>query len=346
MKAAVFKTPGAPLVIENIPDPVPGPTDLILKVHASGICGTDLHWSDSTLSDHGWRKLDHGAVMGHEFSGEVVEIGGEARGDWKVGDRVCAMPQIGCGVCPACFAGKPHRCVELQHRGTLGLPGAYAEFARVGSSETVHLPDALNYRQGALVEPLAVGLHAVDRARLQSSETVLIVGAGPVGLSVALWCRFFGSRHVVVSDLAASRAERAGDFGATAMINASKEDVASRFEMITGGPPHIVFDCVGVEGSLQISIDLAPVDARVVVVGLCMGADTIFPAVAFIKELDLRFVFAYRKRDFEMTISMLESGRIIVDEMVTNCVGFDAFTKAFQDLKRPSDQIKVMLEPD
>tara|TARA_B100000029_G_scaffold487543_1_gene543174 strand:- start:760 stop:1800 length:1041 start_codon:yes stop_codon:yes gene_type:complete len=346
MKAAVFHAPGAPLAIEEIPDPAPGPTDLILKVKASGICGTDLHWSDSTPSDHGWRTLQHGAVMGHEFSGEVVEVGREARGNWKVGDRVCAMPQIGCGVCHACMAGKPHRCAELSHRGTLELPGAYAEYTRIGSSETIHLPDALDYRQGALVEPLAVGLHAVDRARLQPGETVLVVGAGPVGLSVALWCRFFGARHVIASDLVAGRADRAAEFGATAVINASTEDVASRFEAITGGAPHVVFECVGAPGSLQLSVDYAPVESRVLVVGLCMGADTIFPAVAFVKELDLKFVFAYRKQDFEMTIDMLGRGRLAVEDMVTDRVGFDAFPDAFQALKSPSDQIKVMLEPD
>ena len=346
MKAAVFKTPGVPLVIENVPDPEPGPTDLILKVQACGICGTDLHWSERTDAGGGWPNLEPGAVMGHEFAGEVMEVGREARGDWKVGDRVCAMPQIGCGVCQSCLSGKPHRCAELKRRASSTLTGAYAEFTRIGSSETLLLHEGMDFRQGALVEPLAVGLHAVDRARLQPGDTVLVVGAGPVGLSVALWCSFFGVRHIVVSDLAVARAERAVEYGATAAIDASREDVIARFEAISGGPPRVVFDCVGAPGSIQIAIDYAPIDARVVVVGLCMGADTIFPAVAFVKELDLIFVFAYRKADFEMTVDMLGRGRINVASMVTDCVGFDAFPEAFEGLKNPGTQVKVILEPD
>lgn len=346
MKAAVFKAPGAPLVIENVPDPAPGPSDLILKVRACGICGTDLHWSESVEADKGWRVMEPGAVMGHEFAGEVMEVGPEARGDWKVGDRVCAMPQIGCGVCQLCLSGRPHRCAALKNRATAEITGAYAEFTRIGSDVTLLLPEAVDFRQGALVEPLAVGLNAVNRARLQPGDTVLIVGAGPVGLSVALWCNFFGARHIIVSDLAAARADRAAAFGATAAIDASREDVAERFEKISGGPPRVVFDCVGVPGSMQIAIDYAPIDARVVVVGLCMSADTIFPAVAITKELDLSFAFVYRKQDFEMAIDMLGRGRIDGASMVTGCVGFDAFPDAFEDLKKPSDQVKVMLEPD
>lgn len=346
MKAAVFKAPGVPLSIEDVPDPEPGPADLILKVRACGICGTDLHWSEHPDTDKGWRSLEPGSVMGHEFAGEVIEVGPEARGRWKIGDRVCAMPQIGCGVCQLCLSGRPHRCAALKARASRELAGAYAEFTRIGSSETLRLPEGVDFRQGALVEPLAVGLNAINRARLQPGDTVLIMGAGPVGLSVALWCNFFGARHVVVSDLAMGRAERAVEFGATAAIDASREDVASRFEAISGGPPHVVFDCVGVSGSLQIAIDYAPVDGRVVVVGLCMGADTISPAVAFIKELDICFTFAYRKQDFEMAVDMLGRGRIGAGGMITDCVGFDAFADVFEALKTPSDQIKVMLEPD
>ena len=146
---------------------------------------------------------------------------------------------------------------------------------------------------------------------------MLIVGAGPVGISVALWCRFFGARHIVVSDLIGARAERAVDFGATGVIDASREDVAARVRQLSGGPPQVVFDCVGVPGSFQLAIDYAPHDARVVIVGLCMAADTFFPAKALTKELDLSFAFIYRKRDFEIVIDLLGRERIDPRGMVT-----------------------------
>jgi (R,R)-butanediol dehydrogenase/meso-butanediol dehydrogenase/diacetyl reductase len=203
----------------------------------------------------------------------------------------------------------------------------------------------VSFHEGALVEPLAVGHNAVAKARLEAGDCVLIIGAGPVGIAVALWCRFFGARHIVVSDLVGRRAERAIDFGATAAIDASCEDVQSRVAQLVGGPPRVVFDCVGVPGSLQLAIDYAPFDAHVVVVGLCMAADRFFPAKAITKELDLTFVFVYRRRDFEIVVDLLGRGRIEARGLVTDRVGFDRFCAAFEALKQPSDQIKVMLEP-
>jgi (R,R)-butanediol dehydrogenase / meso-butanediol dehydrogenase / diacetyl reductase len=345
MKAAVFKAPGAPLVIGDVPEPQPGSTDLILRVRACGICGTDLHWSESKDGGAGWRALEPETIMGHEFAGEVVEVGSGLRGQWKVGERATAQPFIGCGHCPDCLAGRAFRCPNGAMRASARLPGAYAEYTRVGASTTFRLPESVSFTEGALVEPLAVGLNAVRKARLEAGDTVLIVGAGPVGISVALWCRFFGARHIVISDLALGRAERAVDFGATAAIDASREDVPARVRQLTGGPPQVVFDCVGLPGSFQLAIDYAPHDARVVIVGLCMAADTFFPAKALTKELDLSFAFIYRRRDFEIVIDLLARERIEPGGMVTDHVGFDSFCAAFEALKRPSDQIKVMLEP-
>lgn len=345
MKAAVYKAAGTPLVIEDIAEPEPGPNDLILRVKACGICGTDLHWSESTDASGGWRVLEPNTVMGHEFSGEVVEIGRDLRGQWKIGDRACALPSISCNHCDECRAGRFHRCAQVTMRTTPVLSGAYAEYTRIGAAQTLSLSDAVGYREAALVEPLAVGLHAVKKAQISAGDSVLIVGAGPVGLAVALWCRFFGAHHIIVSDLVSERAERAIDFGATAAIDASREDVSSCIAQMSGGAPQIVFDCVGVPGSLQIAIDYASYDARVVVVGLCMSADNIFPAKALIKEVNLLFSFVYDKRDFEIVVDLLNRERIDVSGLITDCVGFDKFSQTFEALKTPNQQIKVMLEP-
>ncbi len=346
MKAAVFHRSGLPLSIENIADPEPEPGQMILKVCACGICGTDLHLSEINNADSGWRDLNPGAVMGHEFAGEIAAIGRDVEGGWKVGDRVCAMPQLGCGICRACVAGSPHRCLNSSTRSTNGIPGAYAEYTPIGVNETLALPENVTFQEGALVEPLAVGLHAVKRARLIPGDDVLIVGGGPVGLSVALWCRFFGARNIIVSDLIATRAEGAGQFGATAAIDASKEDVSERFQELTGGAPTVIFDAVGVPGSMQTAIGYAPIDGHVVVVGLCMFADNFKPAEAVLKEVDISFCFVYDKADFKMTIDMLAQGRISAAALVSHTVGFNDFPDAFEALKKPSDQIKVMLQPD
>lgn len=346
MKAAVYKQPGTPLVIEEVADPVPGADDLILKVKACGICGTDLHWSEGIDPAAGWRDLASGSVMGHEFSGEIVEVGKHAAASYRVGERVVAQPFIGCGTCSACLTGRSYRCSAVVTRASNELTGAYAEYTRVGVAETLRLPETVTYHAGALVEPLAVGLNAVKRAGLQVGDAVLIIGAGPVGLSVALWCRFFGARDVIVSDLVSARSERCIDFGATAAIDAATEDVQSRFRQIARRPPAVVFDCVGIPGSIQLSVDYAPFDAHLVVVGLCMTEDAFFPAKAIVKELHVTFAFVYSKADFQFVVDMLAAERIPATALVTSTVGLTEFPDKFEAMKAAGADLKVMLEPE
>jgi (R,R)-butanediol dehydrogenase/meso-butanediol dehydrogenase/diacetyl reductase len=162
---------------------------------------------------------------------------------------------------------------------------------------------------------------------------------------VALWCRFFGARHVIVSDLVAARADQATRFGATAAIDASREDVRSTVEAISGSQPRVIFDCVGVPGSLQAVIDQAPFDAHIVVVGLCMASDTFFPTKALTKELSLDFAFVYRREHFAMVLDMIGARRIDAASMVTDHTDLSHFPDAFQALKTPGQDIKVMLSP-
>jgi (R,R)-butanediol dehydrogenase/meso-butanediol dehydrogenase/diacetyl reductase len=339
MRAAVLREAGKLLQIEEVPDPTPGPGELILKVDSCGICGSDLHVSDLPGA------LPAGTVMGHEFSGVVAEVGREAASRFRVGERVCAMPFIGCGRCGPCLAGDASRCPTIQTTGLGQVPGAYAEYVRVGQYEALRLPEAVSARQGAMVEPLAVALHAVEKAGLEPGARVLVIGAGPIGLCVSLWSRFFGARAVVVSEKAAGRRDLAARFGATGAIDPGAEDVASAFAKQAGGPPDVVFECVGVKGLIQESMGLARDRGRVVVVGVCVLPDVIVPATGILKELDLRFVIAYLRRDFELTLALLEQGRIASDAMVTDVVDLARFPAAFEALKRPSTQCKIILEP-
>ncbi|NKC12998.1 MAG: alcohol dehydrogenase catalytic domain-containing protein [Gammaproteobacteria bacterium] len=345
MKAAVFKSVGTPLVVEDVAEPIPGPEELVIAVRACGICGTDLHWTEHHNTDGAWRPLATGGILGHEFAGEVVEVGGETNGGFKVGEAICALPFVSCGRCAACMAGRFYRCSSVDTRATPTLPGAYAEFTRVGLASAIRLPEGVDYRMGALVEPLAVGLAAAERATLQAGSTILIMGAGPVGLSVALWCRHLGARQVVVSDLVGARASRAADFGATEFIDASVETVSDRLHIVCGGPPDVVFDCVGVAGTMQQAIEVVANDGCVVVAGLCMGTDSIVPAIAVVKAIDLRFTMCYEKRHFEVIVELLGNGRLDVAQLITGSVGFDTFCDRFESLKCAGPDLKVMLEP-
>lgn len=345
MKAAVFQSVGSPLVVEQVADPVPGPNEVVIAVRACGICGTDLHWTEHHNSESAWRPLAAGGILGHEFAGEIVEVGSEINGAFKTGDPICALPFASCGRCPACVAGRFYRCPSSQGRASPALPGAYAEFTRVALPSAIKLPAGVDYRLGALVEPLAVGLAAVERAELNAGSSVLIMGAGPVGLSVALWCRHLGARHVIVSDLVGSRASRAADFGATEFIDAGKHEVEQQLQAIAGSAPDVVFDCVGVPGTMQQAIQTVADDGCVVVAGLCMGADTLMPAVAVVKAIDLRFTMCYDKRHFEVIVGLLRDGRIDPAGLITESVGFEMFCDKFESLKRAGPDLKVLLEP-
>src|SRR5580698_9832481 len=219
MRAAVFREMSKPLVVESLPDPEPGPGDIILKVKNCGICGSDLHMTESTSI----MPLALGSVMGHEFAGEVVAAG-SAVTNWKSGDRVVGFPYICCGDASPCknFGFGSAVCGKGIRIGLGASHGAYAEYVKIGASGAYRLPDNVSFREGAMVEPLAVGLHAVDMAKMPRGATVLVIGAGPVGLATMLWAKFLGARHVIVSERAEIRREMAAKFGATDAIDPSQ----------------------------------------------------------------------------------------------------------------------------
>lgn len=335
MKAAVFKGAGQPMQVEDVADPTPGQRQLVVEVAYCGICGTDLH-----STREGPAMLPCNSVLGHEFVGEVVALGKDLQATWQQGDRVCALPFHSCGHCPACVTGRPFECDSLSCIG-LDAPGGFAEYVATSECNTLKLPDALGTEDAALIEPLAVGLHAVRAGGLQAGQRVLITGAGPIGLAVALWARFMGARDVVVSEPAVDRRTLALSMGATAVVQPG-ENLAEQFAGIAGGPPDILFECVGAPGLIQQCIELAPRRAMVVPVGVCEQPDTILPFPALIKELSVRFAIAYTRSDYETVIAMLAQGRIDASPMVTGIVSLEEMPAAFEALRSPSDQCKVL----
>ena len=340
MKAAVFKEVGQPLAVETVDDPVPEDSELVMKVSYCGICGTDLH-----ATREGLTKACCGQILGHEYVGEIVEVGKEASGNWHVGDRICAMPFIACGKCLPCAAGRFFECTDKKVSG-VDDAGGFAEFVTTGSRETILLPDDLELESAALVEPLAVGIHAVRMADVKAGSRVLVIGAGPIGLTVALWCRFFGARDVAVSEVATTRADLAQRMGATAVIHPDLEKGAEgllqQFADMTGGAPDVIFECVGAPGLLQQCIEMAPHRGKIIPVGVCEQPDAIMPFFGLVKELQIQFAIAYTRDDFETCVAMLAEQRIDISPMVTDIVSLDELPDAFEALRTPSSQCKVL----
>ena len=322
MKAAVFKGPGQPLVIQEVPEPNISDDEMLLKVRFCGICGTDIH-----ASGEGPFAAPSETVFGHEFVGEIVRLGRNLESSsFAAGDRVTSLPFIG--------------------NQTIGLgviPGAYGEYVKVGHELVVKLPPELDDRRAALIEPLAVGLHAVRMAGSVGGKRVLIIGAGPIGLTVALWCRFFGAGKVVISEMSAARLNKARELGFSALVDPAG-DVGDQFRQLAGGEPEIQFECVGAVGLMQECIDRAPKLGLIMGIGLCDLPDRITPLTAFSRELRIQWAVGYEKADFEFAIAMCVEGRMDASAMITDEVTLDEVPGIFEQLRTPTDQCKVLID--
>ena len=329
MRAAIYPGAGKPLTIETVPDPKPGPDDVILKVHRCGICGTDLHMT----SGHGW-DFAPGTIPGHEYAGEIVEIGAKVT-RFKKGDRIAALPSTGCGQCEACYRGNLPLC-----RNAPGVMGGYGEFIRVPASVAVRLPNTLSLADGALIEPLAVGLHGVRLAQIQPGARVLVLGAGSVALCTLFWARRLGAGRIVAASRSPGRADMALDIGADAFVRYGDNEVGEVKEAL-GGAPDIVFECVGSSGFLAKAIQHAAPFARVISLGFCTEPDPIVPAVGGMKGVSLHFVVGYSLRDFEYVADVMDAGHADPKMLISSVVTLDELPAAFERLRGPNGETKV-----
>lgn len=339
MKAVVYVKKSSPLVLKELPKPEPGPGQIRIQVKACGVCGSDIHASEAD-----WTPTN--IVMGHEFAG-LVDAVGEDVTRWRPGDRVAPLAQISCGSCAACRAADDRPCENpevIDYNPKRG--GAYAEYTIVGARDALPLPDKLSFEEAAAIEPLAVGLDAVRRTRLTEEDSVLIIGGGPIGLSITQWARFFGARDVVVSELNPARLEIAKAMKATGTIDASSSpDTIQAYLELTGRKPSVIIEAVGVPGMIQRCIEMAEPESRIVVVGVCQATDTFEPMQCILKSLTLIFAYGYSTDDYAYIIELLGDGQLTAKPLISHRVSLDELPEAFEALRKPQDQIKVIVEP-
>jgi (R,R)-butanediol dehydrogenase / meso-butanediol dehydrogenase / diacetyl reductase len=315
------------LDVVDVPDPTPGPRELVLNVRACGICGSDLKLVDA---------LPPGLVMGHEFCGVVAAAGTDVAADWRAGQLVAGLPLTSCGRCRWCLGGEPTHCETVDRVGVGGSAGAFAQYVRVDVSQAVALDDEIGER-GALVEPLAVGLHTVAAAEIEPADRVLVIGAGPVGLAVITWARRFGAGDIVVSDPSAGRRDAAPAFGATATIDPSREGLGTGFD--------VVFECVGAPGLIASAAGAIRPRGRIIVAGVCLQPDPLPPGTALMNEATVRWVMYYTRGEFELAARLLERGDIDGNAFVTGHTPLEGIDDAFRELKGQSAHRKLLVVP-
>ncbi len=383
MKAVVCTD--AELKVVDRPDPVPGRGQVLIRTLRCGICGSDLHarhgtddWADM-LVRAGYERFGRShepLVFGHEFCGEVAEYGPATRGAVPAGTHVVALPLLRAGA----GAGAGIDPIGL----SVHAPGAYAEGLLVQESLMLAVPNGLAPDVAVLTEPMAVALHAVRRGEVGKRTVAVVIGCGPVGLAVILLLKAQGVRTVVASDFSHARRALAARCGADVVVDPAESspfdavdghgllrDLPAALELgvstveklrrVPGGWWHawrladrlgmaepkrpVIFECVGVPGVIDGIIDGAPVFSRVVVVGVCVGKDSITPAMAINKEIDLRFVVGYTPLEFRDTLHMLAEGDVDPRALVTGTVGLGGVDAAFTALADPEIHAKILVDP-
>lgn len=336
MKAAVFQGVGKPLAVEERPEPVPGPGEAVIKVGRAGICGSDLHMTAEAGS-----LVTPGTIIGHELAGEVVALG-KGVTTLRVGDRVAPMPFVGCGHCAACEDGRPHHCAQAR----IDVVTGFSQYSRVGAKDCIVLPPELTDEDGALIEPLAVGLQGVRKAQMPIGCRALVLGAGPIGLASAFWARRLGASRVAVMAHSRRRERFARDFGATHFIAQSEvSDPGAAINDALGGSPEVVFEAVGVAGSVGKAMEYVAQRGTIIALGFTSEPESYSCTVAIMKEVRLWFSMVYEKRDFQYTAEVMAAGERAPRAMITDTVSLEAMPAKFESLRGHSADCKVMVAP-
>ncbi|WP_353228226.1 alcohol dehydrogenase catalytic domain-containing protein [Novosphingobium sp.] len=322
-----------PLAVETVPDPVPMPGELVVRVGRCGICGSDLHMTEDAA--YGKRAGD---VLGHEFAGEVVALGQGTTGA-ALGDLVSVIPLKSCGTCASCLAGEVAWCDQFGLQG-----GGYAEYAVTRPNQCIRLPSSISLADGAIIEPLAVALHGVNLSGLRAGDTVLVLGAGPIGLAVAFWAQRMGAATVVIQDVAAHQEERALAMGATGFVVDPADPVGAALRGL-GRPADIVFECVGRPGLIAQAVQQVRNRGTILLLGLCTQPDTFNSFAMLSKEVRLITSAFFTIGEYQAALDVLDAGVVEPRLLVTGTITLDDTPARFEALRARTTDCKVLIAP-
>lgn len=350
MRAAVMQD--WQLQVGDVDDPVPQAGQVLTRVLACGICGSDLHMlrygaelrelmvdvdaadPDAPVDPMRPQMFEAGGpcVMGHEFCNEIVELGpGIDR--LSVGDRVVSLP--------AAFDATGVHAVGYSNH----YPGGYGELMVLNQDLAITVDSGVPSRIAALTEPMAVGMHAVNRSGIVTGDAAIVLGLGPVGLACVAELKRRGIGPVIGADYSPKRRELAEHFGCDEVVDPARDTAIAAWRRVDGAKPLVVFEAVGMPGMIDEAMRIAPRDSRILVVGVCMPQDHLLPMVGIGRELSIQFVLGYTPEEFADTHRVITDGAWDLEPLITGSVGIDQVPAAFEWLDRPDEHAKILVEP-
>ncbi len=340
MKQAVMTAPGK-IEFRDVPVPMPGRTEVLIRMKRIGVCGSDIHvW-------HGKHPLTpYPVVQGHEVSGIIEKTGPDVRG-LAPGDVVTVQPQVTCGTCYHCTHGAYHICDSLKVMG-FQIGGGAAEFFSVEAAKVLKLAPGFDLEHAAMVEPAAVAVHAFGRAGGAAGKKVLVLGAGPIGNLVAQTARGLGAAAVMITDLSSFRLDKARACGIEHRVDPSKEDLGAALLRDFGpAKADLILECVGSPRTIEQAIAVARKGTDIVVVGVFGDRPVIDMAAVQDRELAIRGTLMYREPDWKQAIELIGQGRIRLQPLITDHFAFAEYRKAYEYIDGNRDKaMKVMIVVD
>jgi len=343
MKAAVLHK-AQDMRIEQRPVPKPQPNEALVRLRAIGVCGSDIHYYFAGAL--GKNRVQGPMLVGHECAGEVVEVGAEVEG-LKPGDRVVVEPGLPCRVCHYCRTGRYNICKNMRFLGTPPVDGAFCEYLAWPADFLYPMPEGMTFEEGALIEPVAVGVYAVDQAGMRSADSAVVLGSAAIGLFTLQAAVAAGAGPVFATDLCDYRLDVARKLGAAAAFNPRREDVLARVKEATDGEGvDAVFEAAGAPETFLHTIDFARQGATVILIGICQ--EDVVPmnmGECRRKEVTLKSVRRYR-HVFDKCIKLVAKGKIDVRSLITHRYALDDIVEAFETVKECRDEvIKAVIEP-
>ncbi|MFE0726124.1 zinc-binding dehydrogenase [Streptomyces mutabilis] len=324
------------ITVEHVPAPTADEGELLVRTAVVGVCGSDTH---AAQGHHPFMPLPY--HPGHEAVGVVAAVGPGADG-FAPGDRIIVEPNLSCGQCPQCRSGRYNICEELKVFGCQ-TPGAMTDLFTIPADRVHRIPEGMTDIEAALVEPLATPVHAVAKAGDLTGRTVVVLGAGPIGLLVLAAARHAGAAKIALTDLLPGKRERALRLGADAALAADAPDLTEQARAALGGPVDMVFDCVAREQSMAQATDLVTKGGRIIVVGVgAAGTTPIRLDLIQDREISVEGTLMYTAEDYRTAIALIASGAVDTDEIVTGTFPLEEAAKAFTASLAP-EHVKVLV---